>query len=218
LINVDGSLVGDPPPPEGAAGFSFEQYLGGPYVVTNPAGTGLAASTTTITLKSSTDPLSTQPVPTANDVVVLDNGVTRPVVSRCTNSVAGEVATATVILRAPLGAAVTWDATTTKTAFLIHKKAYIVATTNGYGELRQYDNAETVTDYSNSANYTVLSRELSGADKENTPFTLVTQSGNQFLKINLRMQDQKFNKTLALKQAQDFNTFMQLETMLRPRN
>lgn len=218
LINADGSLVGDNPPASGVAGFYFEQYLGGPYVVTNPSNSGLTSSTTSITLKSSTDALTGAPTPSANDVVILDNGVTRPVVNNCSSSVSNGVATATITLRSPLGAAVVWDSTTTKTAFLVHKKAYVVATVNGYGELRLYNNAETVTDYNNPTNYTVVSRELSGVAPENTPFNLVTQNGNQFLKINLRMEDQKFNKTLAIKQAKEFNTFMQLETMLRPRN
>jgi hypothetical protein len=217
LINADGSLATSPPPADGVAGFSFDQYLGGPYVVTNPSGTGLAASTTSFSMKFSTDPLAVQPVPALNDVVILDNNVTRPVVNTCASS-PGTVQTVTVTLKAALGNAISWNASTTKTAFLVHKKAYIVAKVNEYSELRLYNNVEGIVDYSNSANYIVLSRELSGLAKENTPFNLVTQSGNQFLKINLRMEDQKFNKTLALKQANEFNTFMQLETMLRPRN
>ena len=217
LINADGSLALNPPP-GGVAGFIFDQYLGGPYVVTNPTGTGLAASTTTFTLKHSTDSLTTQPLPAANDVVVLDNGPTRPVVSNCTSSVSSNVRTITVNLRAGLSNPVAWNATTTKTAFLVHKKAYVVATVNGYGELRMYNDAENIPDYSNPSSYVVLSRELSGVMNENTPFSLLTQSGNQFLKIALRMADQKFDKTLAVKQAKEFNTFMQLETMLRPRN
>jgi len=218
LINVDGTPAASPAPVDGVAGFSFDQYLGGPYVVTNPTGTGLGASTTTFTVKFNTDALTTQPVPVASDVVMLDNGVTRPVVSSCTSSVTGGVATVTVNLQAPLGSAVVWDSTTTKTAFLVHKKAYVVAPVNGAGELRLYNNAEGVSDYSNSANYIVLSRELSGLAKENTPFSLVTQNGNPFLKITLSMQDQKVNNALANKQAKEFNTFMQLQTMLRPRN
>jgi hypothetical protein len=59
---------------------------------------------------------------------------------------------------------------------------------------------------------------LSGLSTENTPFSLVTQNGNKFLKIAMRVEEQKFNKSLSSKQAKEFNTFMQLETRLRPRN
>jgi len=221
LINVDGSPVIDPAPAGGVAGFTFDLYLGGPYVVTNPGTTGLAASAQSFSMKGradSNDPLTLQPVPVANDVVVLDNAVTRPVVNTCTSSTSSNIRTVTVNLKAPLGSVVSWNATTTKTAFLVHKKAYIVAPVNGYGELRMYNDAEAVVDYSNPDNYVVLSRELSGVTNENTPFSLVTQNGNKFLKIAMRVEGQKFNKALALKQAKEFNTFLQLDTMLRPRN
>ena len=41
LINADGSSATTP----SAVGIAFDLYLGGPYVVTNPGGTGLSAST-----------------------------------------------------------------------------------------------------------------------------------------------------------------------------
>ena len=79
-----------------------------------------------------------------------------------------------------------------------------------------------MTDYSDPANYVVLSQELSGQAGENTPFSLVTplapQNGNKFLNIAMRVEDQRFNQSLAVKQAKEFNTFLQLDTMLRPRN
>ena len=218
LINADGSLVTNPPS-TGVAGVIFDLYLGGPYVVTNPTGTGFTASTTSFTMKCNIDTLTDQPIPVTNDVIVLDNGPTRPVVSSCTSSESAGVRTVTVNLKSALGNAVSWNATTTKTAFIVHKKAYVVASSNGYGELRLYNNVESVTNYNSPSSYVVLSRELSGLTNENTPFSLATQNGTQFLKITMRMQDQKFDKFLtAEKQSKEFNTFMQLETMLRPRN
>jgi type II secretory pathway pseudopilin PulG len=219
LINADGSAAANP----SAVGISFDLYLGGPYVVTNPGTTGFSASTQSFSMKNyAADPLTAQPVPVANDVVVLDNGPTRPVVASCTSTSASNVQTLTANLQSSLGNAVSWNATTTKTAFLVHKKAYIVATVNGHGELRLYNNAETVADYNDPANYVVLSQELSGQAGENTPFSLVTplapQNDNKFLNIAMRVEDQRYNQTLAVKQAKDFTTFLQLDTMLRPRN
>jgi len=224
LINADGSSATT----QLAAGITFDLYLGGPYVVTNPGTTGFPSSTQSISMKCyAADPITAQPVPLAYDVVVLDNGTTRPVVDTCTSATAGSVQTMTINLKSPLGNAVSWNSTTTKTAFLVHKKAYVVATVNGVGELRMYNNAEAGTDFSNAANYVVLTRELSGqtTNNENTPFSIVTQSGdvctgcsNPFLKIGMRVEGQQFNQTLSTKQAQEFNTFLQLDTRLRPRN
>ncbi len=98
LINPDGTLV-TTPPATGVAGIIFDLYLGGPYVVTNSTGTGFTASTTSFSMKCSTDTLTNQPIPVANDVIVLDNGPTRPVVSSCTSSVSSGVRTVTVNLK-----------------------------------------------------------------------------------------------------------------------
>lgn len=234
LINADGSTAANP----SAVGISFDLYLGGPYVVTNPGTTGFSASTQSFSMKNyAADLLTAQPVPVANDVVVLDNGPTRPVVASCTSTSASNVQTLTANLQSPLGNAVSWNATTTKTAFLVHKKAYIVVPVNTeYAQLRLYNNVEAVTDYTNPANYIVLARDLSHKntfDKsgnsidDTTPFSITDQSGvpcpsagcsNPFLQIAMRVEEQRSNKTLAVKQTQDFNTFLRLETRLRPRN
>lgn len=219
LINVDGTAATDP----AAAGIAFDVYLGGPYVVTNPAGAGLPASSQSFSMKHySADALTTQPLPGINDVVILDNGVTRPVVNSCTSVTSSNVRTLTVNLKAALGSSVSWNASTTKTAALVHRKAYVLATVNGYGELRLYNDVEAVTDYSNPANYIVFTRELSGqvTNNENKPFSIVPDplTGTNLLNIALRMENQEFNKSLSVKQSKEFNTFLQLDTRLRPRN
>lgn len=218
LINADGSAATT----QSAAGIAFDVYLGGPYVVTNPGTTGLPASTIQFQMKHySTDTLTAQPLPVTNDVVVLDNGITRPVVNTCTNSTSSNVRTLTVNLKAALGTSVSWNASTTKTAALVHKRAYVVATVNNeYGELRLYNNAEAGTDFTNPANYVVLTRELSGKNGENMPFSIEADAltGTNFLGIAMRVEGQNFNKSLLLKQAREFNTFLRLDTRLRPRN
>jgi hypothetical protein len=233
LINVDGSPATTP----SAAGIAFDVFLGGPYVVTNPSGTGLPASTQTFTMKNySADALTAQPLPVTNDVVLLDNGITRPVVNTCASSVSSNVRTLTVALQSVLGNSVSWNSTTTKTASLVHKRAYVVAPVNGYAELRLYNNVEGGIDYSAPANYVVLARGLSDKTTVNasgqtindsTPFSFVNESGgacdslgcsNPFLQIAMRVEGQGFDNTLKLKQANEFNTFLRLETRLRPRN
>jgi hypothetical protein len=231
LINVDGS----PATTTSAAGITFDLFLGGPYVVTNPGTTGLPASATGLTMKHyASDTLTAQPLPVANDVVVLDNGLTRPVVNTCTSSISSNVRTLTIIFKSTLGSAVSWSSNTTKTASLVHKKTYIVAPANGDAELRMYNNPEAVTDYSDPANYIVLSRGLSDKTtvdqsgqtvNDKTPFSIVDENGspcvgcsNPFLQIAMRVEDQGFDNTLKLKQANEFNTFLRLETRLRPRN
>jgi hypothetical protein len=227
LINADGGSATT----SSAAGIAFDVYLGGPYVITNPAGAGLPSSTVSFTMKcpapllpipTAAEVLTTQPTPVVNDVVVLDNGITRPVVNTCTSSTLVGVRTLTVGLKSSLGNQVSWNASTTKTGFLVHKRAYVVATVGGHGELRLYNNAEAVPDYSDPANYVVLARDLSGlaTNNENTPFSVVPDplTGTNFLNIAMRVEDQSFNKALALKQSKEFNTFLQLDTRLRPRN
>lgn len=226
LINVDGSSAGATGP---AAGIVFDRYIGGPYVVTRQS-TGLPAGTQTFTMKSyAGSALIAPPKPQPNDVVMLDTDLLRPMVQTCTattasgatwsgGTTASNPVTMTVNLKSPLANAISWSSTTTETAFLVHNKAFVVASNNGRGELRLYNNAEGVADYSNTASYIVLTQDLSGQTGENTPFSIVTQDGNKFLNIAMRVEDQTYNKVLALKQAKDFNSFLQIDTKVRPRN
>lgn len=226
LINADGSSAGSSGP---AAGIAFDRYIGGPYVVTRQS-SGLAVGTQTFTMKSyAGTTLTLPPKPQPNDVVSIDTGILRPLVRTCTATIASGATwngstttsnpvTMTVGLQSPLPSAITWSSATTETAFLVHRKAFVVASNNGQGELRLYNDAETVTNFNSTAAYIVLTRDLSGQNGENTPFSIVTQDGNKFLNIAMRVEDQSYNKVLAVKQAKDFNTFLQIDTKVRPRN
>ena len=143
LINADGTDAASSSGP--AAGIIFDRYLGGPYIVTNP-GSGLPASAQSFEMKRSTDPLASPPIPTTNDVICMDNGTTRPLVSTCTTSGSG-IQSLAITLTAPLGTAIPWSSTVNETAYLVHRKAFVVVPVSGRGELRMANNAEAVANY-----------------------------------------------------------------------
>lgn len=229
LINADGSAVSSSGP---AAGIIFDRYVSGPFVVGNP-GSGLPANTTSFKLFYSTDPLANPIPPIKNDVVLMD-GVTRALVSSCSaptgysapipspTPVTGKMVTVT--LQASLGTAISWSANLQQTAYVVHRKAFVVVPVSGRSELRMYADAETVTDYNDSSRYAVLSRDIGNQPGDNTPFAIVTADtqghilGANFLSIAMRVEDQQFNKYLAKRQSKEFNTFLQVDTRLRPRN
>lgn len=251
LINADGTALasGNPGP---AAGILVDRYVGGPYVVGNPGG-GLPANANTFKLFYSTNALASPPIPAKNDVVIMD-GVTRALVSSsvATSTLSSPIPSpsptdgkmVTVTLQNNLGTytsppvstgtAIPWSSSTQQTAYVLHRKAFVVvpgSDPNGPAELRLYPDAETtMSDFSNPANYIVLTRGIGTKTvdgvTENTPFSFVTETGGvppanstpQFLKIAMRLEDQQFNKRLAKQQAGEFNTFFRVDTVIRPRN
>jgi type II secretory pathway pseudopilin PulG len=217
LVNADSSAAANASGP--AAGIIFDRYVGGPYIVTNP-GSGLVSTTTSFSMKCSTDPLASPGPAQPNDVVSMDDGNARPLVQSCTTSTAGSLQTLTVQLQNPIGKDILWDATVQKTAYRIHREAIIVAPTNGRAELRFYRDAETLTtsNCNNASTYTVLTRDIGTAAGESTPFSYVTQGATRFLNVAMRVEDRQFNAYLASRQAHEFNTFLRVDTMLRPRN
>jgi len=220
LINADGSAGSANGP---AAGIVFDRYLGGPYVVTNPGSTGLAASAQSFEIKLATAALASPPIPQTNDVVSIGTGTTRPLVSSCAPAVLPAVPPAvqavTVTLEAPLGQDIPWTTAVDQKAFLVHRKAIVVVPANGRNELRLYPNVETTSSACDlTTSFVVLNNEIGGQTGENTPFTIVTQNVVTFLNIALRVEDQQYNKALASKQANEFNTFLRVDAMVRPRN
>jgi type II secretory pathway pseudopilin PulG len=218
LLNADGSPAASPSEP--AAGIVFDRYQGGPYIVTNPGTSGLISSTISFEMKSSTDPLASPPVPQKHDVVSMDQGNTRPLVQSCAIATSGGLQTLTVQLQAPIGKDIPWTTDVQKTAYLVHRKAFIIVPGGGRAELRFYGNAETLGpgNYNDTTTYTVLTRDIGTANDETTPFSIVTQNNASFLSIAMRVEDRQFNAYLAARQANEFNTFLRVDTMLRPRN
>ncbi|MEO6971654.1 MAG: hypothetical protein ABI217_12260, partial [Chthoniobacterales bacterium] len=218
LINADGSAAAGP-----AAGIVFDNYVGGPYVVTNPGCVGLVASTSTFAMTFAPNAIGTLPIPKANDAVRFNGSSLRPLVNSSTPAVLGAfppaVQPVSVTLKATLGQALTWSATFSQTAFLVHRRAIVVVLNNGRNELRLYPNVETLASSCDlTTSYLVLNNSIGTQNGENTPFTIVTQDGNSFLSVSMRIEDQQYNKVLAKKQVQDSNTFLRVDTLIRPRN
>lgn len=237
LINDDGSPAGLVGP---AAGIVFDRYVGGPYVVGNP-GSGLPASTTTLNLFYSTDPLANPPDPVPNDVIIMD-GKTRALVSGSTASATllapsptplpnpGRMATVTLAntlgtYTTPSGSGISWASSTQQTAYLVHRQAFVVVPVNGTtgpAELRVYQDAETVTNYNDPSKYVVLTHTIGTKTVngllEHIPFSLVTQDGATYLNIAMRVEDQQYNQRLATQQANEFNTFLRIDSLFRPKN
>ena len=255
LLDDTGTPVTDTSQP--AAGIAFDRYIGGPYIVGNP-GTGLPATATSFKLFYSIDPLANPPPPVVDDVVIMD-GSTRALVFSCsapTSSFSAPTPTpaptpgkmVTVTLKDKIGnyaippvtsgTAIPWTSSTQQTAYVIHRKAFVVVPVNGINgppaELRMYTNAENLPSVINDpTQYVVLSREIgtkqranspfekSGATKyENKPFAIYTDSatGTSYVSIAMRVEDQQFNKRLATQQSKEFNTFLRVDAVLRPRN
>jgi type II secretory pathway pseudopilin PulG len=218
LVNADSSAAASVSGP--AAGIIFDRYVSGPYIVTNPGSSGLSSTATSFVMKCSTDPLASPAAPKTNDVVSMDAGNTRPLVQSCASSTSGSLQTLTVQLQGPIGKDIPWDTSVQKIAYLIHHEAIIVALANGRAELRFYGNAEALntSNCNDVSTYTVLTRDIGTATGEATPFSYVTQGSTSFLNIAMRVEDRQFNAYLASRQAKEFNTFLRVDTMLRPRN
>ncbi len=220
LINADGSSASGA---ASAAGIVFDRYLGGPYIVTNPGSTGLPASATSIGLTLATNALASPPIPKANDVISIGGSPARPLVSSSSPAVVSAspppLLPVTVTLQAKIGQSIPWTTDVKETAFLVHRKAIVVVPVSGRNELRLYNNVETTSQSCDlTTSYVVLNREIGSQAGENTPFSIVTSSGVSLLNIALRVEDQQYNKVLAKKQANEFNTFMKVESRVRPRN
>jgi hypothetical protein len=213
LVNEDLTSAGSNGP---APGVIFDRYVGGPYVVTNTSGgAGLAATATSFLLKAWMDPLTAPPTPGPDDVVLI--GTRRLRVQSCSIMDLGSgdgVRTFRVTLPSQVGSGgISWDSSTKQLAYLLHRKAFVVASANGRAELRLYNNAETDT-----SNFVVLARGLSARPEETTPFSIANKNGSPFLNVGLRAEDQEFGNYLSSRQQNDFNTFLRVDTSLRPRN
>jgi type II secretory pathway pseudopilin PulG len=216
LLNSDGTTGNAAGP---AAGVIFDRYQGGPYIVTNP-GTGLPSTTTSFSMTSSTDPLASPPVPQQYDVVSMDGGNTRPVVQSCTATISGGLQTHTVQLQGAIGRDIPWSSSLQKTAYVIHREAFLVVPNGDRAELRFYPNAESLgpANYNNTTSYVILTRDIGTGTGEATPFSIVTQGSTNFLNVAMRIEDHQYNSYLAARQANEFNTFLRVDTSLRPRN
>jgi hypothetical protein len=216
LINANGSPSTAP-----AAGLFYDRFLGAPYVITNSSGTGLSASTTTLTLTRPTAALASPPVPVAGDALLIDdpNGTVRALVSSSTAGPANAslLQTITLTLSAPLGKAVIWSAPEIRTAKLVHREAFLVVPTGNKAELRFFKNFEPVPNLTQPASYSVVSNQLSSAPGETTPFSIDTIGADKIVRANLCARSPDYNLWLSNKEGNNLNTYVRLNASLGPR-
>jgi len=216
LIDTGGNVVATPP----SAGLYYDRYLGDPYVIKNVSGTGLAAGATSITITRSTAALASPPAPKAGDAIVITNpnGNVRATISASVaSSVSGQTQDFTLTLSPGLASAVSWSSPAVMTATLVHREAFIVVPTGTQAELRYFPNFEPMPVLTNPANYIVVSNQLSVATGETTPFSIAMVGTDKIVKASLFARSTDFSTYLANKQANEFNTFVRLNTSLSSR-
>ena len=217
LISSSGAASAAP-----AAGLYYDRYLGDPYVVTNPSGTGLSAGTTSITITRSTAALASPPLPVAGDALLID-ATPNPVRALIATSTPGTVDN--VLQRQPivltlsgtLGTAVSWTSSQVQTSRLVHREAFIVVPVGDKSELRYFNNFEPMPTLTNAANYSVISNQISVQAAETTPFSIDTVGPDKLVRASLFARSTDYSTYLANKQLNEFNTFVRLNTSLPSR-
>lgn len=216
LIDTSGSPVATGT----AAGIRFDRFIGAPYVMTIPTG-GLPSSTSSLSLKRSTNALASPPVPTVGDVIRIDgeSSTLRPRVAG-TPTVSPVDAllhqTITAPLVAPLGTAVT-TSSTTATAKLVRNVALIVIPNGGKRELRYYHSYDLTTNLNDATKYTILTDQIGMQTEDAKPFSLVQIQTKSFVNVSFRVRANKFDQRLMDKQGDQFNTFARVDVQIRPK-
>lgn len=212
-----------------APGLAYDRLLASPYKVNHPGGLGLKGSTLTMSVTRSTDPLASPALPQAGDIFLLDQPQGPPVRAQVAGYIVGAVdpiaklQTLTLTLSRPLGNDVFWDPAQTKTAPLVRRQAFLVMPAGSRSELRFYQNFEPIPALNDPSNYTVITSEVStfklpdGTLRDVTPFSIDTSTNDKLVKASLRMQAKDYSVSLANKQSNSFNTFVQIDVTLPSR-
>jgi hypothetical protein len=215
LIDTTGNVVTT----GSAAGIRFDRYIGAPYVILITT-SGLPSSTTSLTLKRSTNPLASPPLPTVGDVVRIDgeSATLRPRVSAVSTTTpdAQLIQSIVVSLAAPLGVAVS-GSSTTLTSKLVRKVALIVMPNGSKRELRYYHSYDLTTNLNDATKYTILTDQLGMQTDDATPFSIVQIETKSFVNVSFRVRSNKFDQRLMGKQSDQFNTFSRLDVQIRPK-
>jgi len=202
-----------------AAGATFDYFVGSPYVIT-VSGSTLPSTTTSLTLVRSTNAVVMAPVPSINDVVMI-NGAASTVRALISSVVVGSSSstqqTVTVNLTSQLGSAVSVPSSGVLTAALVHKVAFIVMPAGSGYELHYYPNYETTTNLSTPSQYILLSDQIGLNTPDPTPFTLNQIESTNFVTLSLRVRSNVFDQRLSMKQADQFNTYARLDVYIRPK-
>ncbi len=221
--------TGNPTAASTAAGLSYDRLVGAPYKIEDPGGGGFKAKDTKITITLSTDPLASPPLPQAGDVLLLDlpnGGPLRAQVSsiKITKIDAkNKRQTIDLTLVNKLGIDIPFDSAQTQAAQLVRRQAFIVVPSGARNELRYYQSFEPMPNLSDPSEYVLITPDIStvklpdGTRRDVTPFSIDTSTGDKLVKASLRMQAREYVYSLANKQANSFNTFVQMDVTLPSR-
>ena len=211
LVSSSGSATSSP-----AAGIYYDRLIGDMYIVSNPGGTGLAATANTVSLTVSTSQYASPPVPASGDVLLIDGlpSGTRPMVSSASSTVSGSTRSISVTLSAALGSAVSWTSSQLKTAQLVHREALIVMPNGSAYELRRYPSYETTTNLNDSTKYILVTAQVGNQGSEPTPFSIVTYGADSLLSMNYVVRAGPFKNYLANKEANQFSNYQTVRTTI----
>ncbi|MEK0450639.1 MAG: hypothetical protein RL088_2907 [Verrucomicrobiota bacterium] len=205
-----------------AAGFTYDRYLGGPYVVTHPGGTGLAATATSLTITRSLHASASPPVPKAGDVVRINGSAARLVVASVSSGTvdANNRQSHTVTLTAAIGSAITWNASDVKIATLIRKSAFVVIAGAARNELRYFATAETITNFSTSTAFSVICNNVGTGTGDTTPFSVsatTDYADRKFITMNLKIRAREFDTRLLTLERKNFSAVTQMSLGFTPK-
>jgi prepilin-type N-terminal cleavage/methylation domain-containing protein len=221
--------TGNPTTATPAPGLTYDRLVGSPYKINHPGGSGLPATAASVSITRSTNIFASPPVPAPGDVLLIDlptGGPIRAQVAGATVTNTDSTAqqeTLSLTLANPLGTAVTWDPSQAKMAQVVRHEAFIVMLIGDRYELRFYQSFEPMPALDDPSAYTVITDAVStfklpnGTARDATPFTIDTSGGNKLVKASLRMQAKDYVFSLAGKQANSFNTFVEIDITLPSR-
>lgn len=214
LIDTAGNIVTT----GSAAGIVFDQYRGGPYVISHPGGSGLSSSATTLTLGRSTDEKASPMVPTQGDVLFATDATARMrVQSAQTGNTTAGIHTFGLTLQSPIGQSISWDANTVKPARLVRRVAFVVVPNGARNELRYYNNAETITNFATATGYSLVTNDIGTSAGDTTPFSNEVISGRNFLSVILRVRAGQYANRLSIKEVNNFSTVERVSLVLAPK-
>jgi Tfp pilus assembly protein PilW len=213
LMDAAGAAVAGNGP---AAGVRFDLFQGGPVVV-NPGTTTLANTATGFTIRYAQ---ASSRAPTVGDLVIFDTAPStlRPRIASITSVTTPSVGMrdSVITLTSALGTTVT--ATTALRATIVRNVALAVVTAGGNRQLRYYTDMIGTASMSDATKYTLITEQIATEmAADSTPFSLTTMGSRTFVGINLRVRANTFDRRLLGKQADQFNTFAQVNSFIRPK-
>jgi hypothetical protein len=222
LLGASGDVVVSGP----AAGIRYDRMAGEPYTLDPVTTAGSISSTaTSINIYRSVLGIAPPPLPTPNDVLLIDTptGTARARVKTVTTQApANGRQRISLTFHAAIGHVLTWTANQPQWAKLVRQEAFLVVrTTDGRNELRFYHAFEPKPLLSDPAAYTVITDQLRTEAGDATPFEILDVNGERFVQANVQVQSRDHNRWLADKQASKTNTdiplVLSLSSRLRPK-